>query len=87
LATGRGDGPRRQAQVTGPVSAPPNISVYVCKCGGGKSGLIPNSVRITPNGELQIALDNARRRRIVISQAPALLENADPGSQMFGTVR
>ena len=79
--------PRRRAQVTGPVNAPSNISVYVCKCGGGKSGLIPNSVRITPNGELQIALDNARRRRTVISQAPALLENADPGSRMFGTVR
>jgi hypothetical protein len=69
-------------------SAPaPNISVYVWRSGGGKSGLIPNSVRITPNGEVQIALDNARLPGALTSQAAALLENAKPGLQMFGAVR
>jgi hypothetical protein len=64
----------------------PNISVYVWRSGGGKSGLIPDSVKITPNGEVQIALDNARLRG-TRTQAAALLEDANPGSQMFGAVR
>jgi len=67
------------------VPAPNNLFMF-SRCGGGKSGLIPKSVGITPNGEVQIALDSARLRRAPISQAPALLQNANPHSQMFDAV-
>jgi len=70
----------------GPVCLRAQYSVYVSRCGGGKSGLIPKSVRITPNCEAQIALDSIRPRRAPMPQAPALLQNANPDSQMFGAV-
>jgi len=70
----------------GPVSLRAQYSVYVSRCGGGKSGLILKSIRITPNREAQIALDGTRPRRALIPQAPALLQNANPDSQMFAAV-
>jgi len=50
----------------GPVSVRAQRCVYVLRCGGGKSGLIPNSIRIPPNRKAQIALDSARPRRSLI---------------------
>jgi len=50
----------------GPVSVRAQRCVYVSRCGGGKSGLIPNSVRITPNRKAQIALDSTRPLRGLI---------------------